>query len=371
MSKEMNIKRKLYQQFVLDKIKENDFNQKVVNPLVVELDPTAACDLACPGCISEDLVAVGNRFPNDRLLELGEEMIQFGVKAVILIGGGEPLAHPRISQLIELLGENDVHIGITTNGTFIHRHLDAIAVHSKWTRISFDAASERLFNVLRPAKRGKSKYEIIIDNMKLLGKAKTGVMGLSFLIQTDRDGPGIETNISEIFEAGKLAKEVGCDYFEVKPTYEFRGDVPHALMKHDQGLMDLAKDEIAKLDELEDDTFSVMTAINLKYSLEGVNEPQPKAYSKCPSTYLRTTVTPSGAFVCPYWRGKENMKIGDLLESSFEEVWNSSHRKQVMDELNPSRDCRFHCLRHETNNTCFEILNSKESISVNDFDRFI
>ena len=142
-------------------------------------------------------------------------------------------------------------------------------------------------------------------------------------------------------------------------------------MKHDQGLMDLAKDEIAKLDELEDDTFSVMTAINLKYSLEGVNEPQPKAYSKCPSTYLRTTVTPSGAFVCPYWRGKENMKIGDLLESSFEEVWNSSHRKQVMDELNPSRDCRFHCLRHETNNTCFEILNSKESISVNDFDRFI
>ena len=69
---------------------------------MVELDPTAACDLAC-GCISEDIIARGGRFSDERLLELGSELIEADVQAVILIGGGEPLAHPKISQLIHLL----------------------------------------------------------------------------------------------------------------------------------------------------------------------------------------------------------------------------------------------------------------------------
>ena len=36
----------------------------------------------------------GGRF-SDELLELGSELIEADVRAVILIGGGEPLAHPR------------------------------------------------------------------------------------------------------------------------------------------------------------------------------------------------------------------------------------------------------------------------------------
>ena len=69
-------------------------------------------------------------------MELGREFIDCGVKAVILIGGGEPLAHRKIGEFIELMGVNDVHIGITTNGTFIDRHLEAISEHSRWTRVS-------------------------------------------------------------------------------------------------------------------------------------------------------------------------------------------------------------------------------------------
>jgi molybdenum cofactor biosynthesis enzyme MoaA len=56
-------------------------------------------------------------------MEIGQEFIDCGVKAVILIGGGEPLVHPKAGDLISLLGENDVHIGITTNGSFINRYI--------------------------------------------------------------------------------------------------------------------------------------------------------------------------------------------------------------------------------------------------------
>jgi len=376
MAKIMNLKNKLYQKFVLDKINETNWNSGNSNPLVIELDPTAVCDLACPGCISEDLVSIGNSFSNDRLMELGKEFIESGVKAIVLIGGGEPLAHPKVGDFINLVGENDIHIGITTNGTFIDKFINPIAQYSSWTRVSMDAASEEMFLNLRPSKGGKSKFAKIINNIKMLAECKTGTLGFSFLIQTEADGPGIKSNVNEIYDAAILAKDIGCDYYEVKPTYQFRDDKPHRLMKHDPKLMEQAQEQIKMLDELDDSNFKIIKAINLQYSIEGTNIDQPKSYKRCPSTHLRTTITPSGAYICPYWRGKKDFKIGDVNLDSFDKMWNSDQRKDTMDKLDISIECdQLHCLRHETNLECIEIKEKQEDNQnitfIDEFDRFI
>ena len=375
MSKEMNLTKKLYQNFVVESVKKINKNELETGPLVVEFDPTAVCDLACPGCISEDIIKLGSSFSRERIMSLGEEFIEAGVKAVILIGGGEPLAHPKIGDFMELLGKNDIHIGITTNGTFIDRYLDVIAKYSSWTRISMDAGTTETFKALRPTKGGKSKFDKIVDNMRVLASVKKGKLGFSYLIQTEADGDNVINNIDEIYVAAELAKDIGCDYFEVKPTYNFRNDVAHSLMKHDVNEMNRAKKIIDMLDELEDDNFKILKAINLKYSLNGVDKPQSKNYKKCPSTQLRTLVTPGGAYVCPYWRGKEHMKIGNVDTTSFSEMWKWSLRAEVMDDLDASKDCNFHCLRNDTNIEVLEMIelikNNKEIESIPEFDRFI
>lgn len=374
MSRTMNLTNKLYQLPVLQRIAETDWEKGNSAPFVVELDPTAVCDLACPGCISEDVIAVGNSFSADRLMELGREFIDCGVKAVILIGGGEPLAHRRAGDLIQLLGSNDVHVGITTNGSFINRYLPQIAGHAKWTRVSMDAATEETYSRLRPTKGGATnKFRRVVENMRALARVKTGKLGYSFLIQTPADGPGIQSNIHEIYDAAWLAKDIGCDYFEVKPTYQFREGVDHALMKHDPALMKQAAAEVERLDELETAEFRILKAINLQYSLRGVDKDQPKYYHQCPSTHLRTTVTPGGVYVCPYWRGKERMKVGDVNATSFREMWTGAWRRAVMDRLDPSVDCNFHCLRHETNVEAMAIRERGVEVvgGCREFDRFI
>lgn len=377
MSKTMDLSNKLYQGAVVERIAETDWTTGNNAPFVVELDPTAACDLACPGCISEDLIALGNRFTDQRLMSLGGEFIEAGVKAVILIGGGEPLAHRSIGSFIEMMGKNDVHIGITTNGSFIDRHLAVIAEHSKWTRVSMDAATEEMFSQLRPTKgkNAPNKFDRIVFNMRRLAERKSGKLGYSFLIQTENDGVGVD-NIGEIYAAASLARDIGCDYFEVKPTYQFREGVAHALMKHPPELMARAAEEVDRLDELETDSFKILRAINLKYSLEGgVEAGQPKGYKSCPSTHLRTTVTPTGVFVCPYWRGKEPMRIGDPVTQSFWDIWHGDLRKQVMGRLDAAHDCTFHCLRHFTNTAAYSLKRTLDrggtSPEVAEFDRFI
>lgn len=373
MSRTMNVKNKLYQDFVVDKIKNTDWDTGTTAPLVVEFDTTEVCNLACPGCIGEDLVCNKTSFTRERLLTLAEEMSQAGVKAVILIGGGEPLAHPGVGEFIQYLGEHDVHIGITTNGTFIDRYLDIIAAYSSWTRVSIDAATEEGFQKLRPSKSGGNEFSHVIANMKNLAEIKRGTMGFSFLIRTRADGFGIESNVGEIFAAACLAREIGCDYFEVKPSYSYIGGQAHALVKHDKNEMERARGEIAKLNQLETDTFKIIKAINLDDSLNCVERNQDKSYTKCPVSELRTLICPSGVYICPYWRGKENYRIGDVHETSFLDMWNSQRRKQVAEYANPSTNCRFHCLRHESNQELMSLIQTpeKEIEKIKEYDRFI
>ena len=361
--KRLSLRDKLYQKGVIERIFYPDY------PYVVELDPTTMCDLACPGCISGDLLNK-NSFSNERLMKLGEEFIECGVKAVVLIGGGEPLNHPVIGKFIELLGKNDVHIGLTTNGTKIKKYLNQIANYVNWTRVSIDAATPKTFNYLRPTKSGKDHgtFLKILKNMEELAKVKKGSLGYSFLIRTPADGMNI-SNINEIYEGAKLAKDIGCDYFEVKPSYDMR----HFLVIHDKDLMEKAKEEIRKAKELEDENFKVLESVNLNFTLECKNVSQPKDYKTCPVADLRTLITPSGVYVCPYFRGRKDMKLGDVHNVSFKEMWNSEKKKNILNNyLNPSEHCKMHCIRHESNKEIFKIRQNIEGIEyLEEFDRFI
>ena len=374
MSQVMNIKSKLHQQFVLDRIKETDWDGVgSPAPLVVEFDTTEVCNFACPGCISEDLVCNKTSFSPERLLEIAKEMVDCGVKAVILIGGGEPLAHPAAGDFIRFLGENDVNIGITTNGFFIDRYFEEISLYSNWTRVSMDAATASGFNKLRPSKNGVNAFDHIIENMKSLAKHKKGKLGYSYLIRTAKDGFGIQSNIDEIYDAALLARDIGCDYFEVKPSYSYVGGQPHALVKHDISDMKHAAEVIDRLDELETENFKIIKAINLAASLKGVDEVQNKEYHSCPMAQLRTLVTPSGVYICPYWRGKDKFRLGNAHTTSFKDIWESDQRRSVVEYTDPSKICNFHCLRDSSNLEVLNILNmhGNNVDVVEEYDRFI
>lgn len=361
----MDLSEKLYQLPVLQRI--DDLRESGIStpPLVVEFDPTSACDLACPGCISGELLNK-ERFTPNRLVELAREMAESGVRAVILIGGGEPLAHPSIGEVLRIFGGVGVQIGITTNGTMIDRYIEEISQFAAWTRVSIDAGTDATFRRLRPTRAGESKFELILENMRRLAECKTGILGYSFLIRTPADGEttnaagagyGLgqisDTNVHEIRQAAEIARDVGCDYFEVKPSY----DDDHHLVVHSANYLDEARRQIFEAKELESEAFKVVESVNLRHALRGVQmEEQPKTYTSCPSAQLRTLVTPSGVYVCPYFRGREEMSVGDVTNQSFLEMWESGHRAAVMEFLNPSVHCTMHCIRHETNLAAFQLL---------------
>ena len=365
-SRPLSLRNKLQQEFVRSRLAQLSKGQRNDGPLVVELDPTTICNLACHDCISGNLLNQGG-FSNDRLLELVSEFAAKGVRAVVLIGGGEPMAHPKFGEIVEAFYRLDIHVGVTTNGTLLGKFQRQSAL-TKWLRVSVDAGSPEIFAEFRPHRSGRSQFDLVIRNMDEFAKVKTGLLGYSFLILSKFASSGelVSTNAGDIYKAAQLAKSIGCDYFEVKPAF----DLMHYLQKQERRVSDLTSSGLKAARSLVDNKFTVIAPDTLDEALRGV-ESQPKNYRSCPTTELRTVVTPSGVYVCPYHRGNFQMKIGDAVTTSFVEIWTSSRRQEVMRNLNPSKHCGFHCIRHESNLQLFELASGGETPAVTDYDRFI
>jgi len=365
----LDLARKLYQRSIWNDVTTVSQNRHLRRPLVVELDPTSFCDLSCPECISGPLLNQ-RRFTTERLGNLAREMVELGVRAVILIGGGEPLLHPGTKEVIRILGSDGIRVGVTTNGTMIHRHLDVLAEFATWTRVSVDAGSAGCYARFRPSRSAKNAFEIVINNMKLLADKKQGAMGFSYLLIARKATNGTlgDHNFDEIVTAALLAKSIGCDYFELKPAY----DLEHYLIDQPRDLLNSLIHQIDSLFKVSDKTFSVIAPNSLRAVIHGEPRIEPKDYDKCTIAELRTLITPQGAFICPYHRGDSARKYGDPTTESIQSMWNSSARREVVANTNPSRDCQFHCIRHPSNLELTRIGNSEEnSLPIEDYDVFI
>lgn len=340
--KRLELVDKLYQVSVFPKALEIGRGHRLNSPMVVDLDPTTFCDLSCPECISKNLINHG-QFDKDRLITFAQELAASAVKAVILIGGGEPLMHKEIGSVIRILHAAGIQIGLVTNGTLIHRYIEELATMLAWVRVSMDAATPETHVLFRPSGRKTSVFPAIVENMRMLAKRKSGSLGYSFLLmyRTGERGNVTCSNYHEVLAAGQLAKDIGCDYLEIKAMFDDR----HFIVPTPDELMETLRGQLKALEEIEDDRFHVLSSSTYDSLRERRNRVQEKNYCHCKIAEMRTTVTPTGVYVCPYHRGNPAARIGNIYQQSFAQMWASADVTIV----DPRRDCRFHCARHESN----------------------
>jgi MoaA/NifB/PqqE/SkfB family radical SAM enzyme len=346
LSTTLDLKSKLYQQSLWPAVTKVAAGETLTAPFMVEIDPTSFCDLACPECVSNDLLNT-SRFTTDRLIEMAYELVDIGVKAVIFVGGGEPLVHPAMEQVLEICGKGGMKIGIITNGTQLHKFIRQLSEYAEWVRVSVDASSPETFELFRPHRSGKNVFEKVIENMRELKTAGLRSLGYSFLLMARMKGSEVvATNYSEVFDAGVLAKSIGCDYLEIKPVFD---PVTHEVCDQPRVLLDQLQTQLDGLRTLEDESFRVIQAQALIELVGGRFLAELYDYGKCHVSELRTLISPHGVYLCPLYRGKAAYSIGDPTRSSIREIWNSPERARLMNSVKPCRDCLPKCSRHLSN----------------------
>ncbi len=101
------------------------------------------CNLQCKYCFNEDYVST--KLATADVYKILDGLAKLKFKKVRFTGG-EPLLHPDIIDILSYAKDKFEDIGITTNGTMLHKYLDKLkALNLKRINISIDSLSEAEF----------------------------------------------------------------------------------------------------------------------------------------------------------------------------------------------------------------------------------
>ena len=91
-------------------------------PLIVELEPLFACNLACAGCgkIQHPAALLKQRMPVEQAVGAIEEC----GAPMVSIAGGEPLMHPQIDEIVRRLVKRRKFVYLCTNAVLLPKHID-------------------------------------------------------------------------------------------------------------------------------------------------------------------------------------------------------------------------------------------------------
>ena len=320
---------------------------------------TNICNHACIFCYGYDTISARyneNAFaPMDMIVGTIKEAAQLGLRSVSLVGTGEPTLHPKFVEIVRGIKSAGVDVGLFTNGSLIDEDkVQAITDTHTFLRLSCSAADREEHNRIHHAGRPVNDFDRIVENIRSLLNRRGGkpfpTIGVQFVV--------IHHNWQSLLRACRFWKDVGVDYYAIKPAYKNPKTPEHEENEAPLGkVIELMKE--AK--ELEDDNFTVYAKYEQFSKVLGVKGYH--GYDKCHGQAFVTFLDPDGKlYVCGNMHGKEEYCLGNVRESgSFEAVWNGERRKQLLRDLDVST-CPVGCRMDPLNLIIEDLMNPDPQI---------
>ena len=177
-------------------------------PLVLMLEPTHLCNLACSGCgrIREYADTIQEMMSLEECLKSVDEC----PAPVVTITGGEPFLYPPIYALIEEVLKRGKHIYLCTNALLLEKALDIMKPHPNFTlNVHMDGLEETHDRILER----KGTFKTAIDGIR---KAKE----LGFRVCTNTT-IFKETDLLEIEMLFSRLQDLGVDGLLVAPGFGY------------------------------------------------------------------------------------------------------------------------------------------------------
>lgn len=283
-------------------------------PISVELHLTDNCNLKCEWCTDKELRKNRAVMDPQIIKRLFREFWQHGT-GVTLEGGGEPTLHPEFREIVEAGRASNIDMGLITNGTIdISDCMDKL----KWVRVSLDASTSDEYK----GEKGVDCFEHVLGNLEKMSNARKCTdtfLGVGYVLTT--------RNQSNLIELVRTLGDIGVDYVYLRPVEE-AGNITPSL----ESLLDLRK----KLAELTAETrIKYMLAISDRVIDKNAGLP-------CIAHSLTAIIHANGDVALCEKRRADGIVLGNVNESSFEDIWVSPYREQISQKLlNP--ECQIGC----------------------------
>ena len=319
-------------------------------PIYLEVGLSGACNHRCVFCALEYL-GYEERYINTEIFKKRlEEMARCGVKSLMYAGEGEPLLHKDIEELIGFTKDCGIDVAVTTNGVLINNRIGKESLKAlSWIRVSLNAATKE--NYARVHGTRQDDFDKVLKNLEQIVSMKRRyhyrcTIGVQLLM--------IPENYQETEALANILKEIGVDYFTIKPFSK------HPLSSHclDKGfdyMQMLSFQE--SLHRLSGEDFKILfrdhTMMRLKERKRG--------YDRCLGLPFWTYISSDGgSWACSAFLGKEAFFYGNLYEQTFSQIWEGPKRKKVLEMVAHDLDvskCREVCRLDAINRYLWELKN--------------
>ena len=330
-------------------------------PVLITVDPTNICNFNCAWCNADYVRKHRNfRLSRSTLLNLADflpkwssavGMPDYPLEAICIAGGGEPLLNPHTGEFIDQVTSNGIEVGIVSNGSCMYEYMDSLA-RCTWVGVSVDAGTSSTFNNLKGLKSEKNTFDTVIENIAILAdysrrhKTQLGKdhpsYGISYKYLLYPD------NIGEVYEASKLAKEIGCKNIHFRPAgtpWDKLGTDEEIVFKEED--VKLFQEQISKAQELDSDDFNVF-GITHKFNHQFGRS---NCFNMCYSLFMTAVImppsnkkSPKDCFVmglCCDRRGDKKLELLTDCED-VEEIahhWGSKSHWKIHDSIDIQKEC--------------------------------
>jgi MoaA/NifB/PqqE/SkfB family radical SAM enzyme len=302
----------------------------VVGPELVQINPlTYICNHACPMCWLQhadptELRTMQRREKKEGLtlrdyVALFDGMLS-GLREVMLIGGGEPLAHPDCAAIMREVKGRGWRGTLITNGSLLREEIAQALVEMRWdsTRVSVHAGDAETYRAVQ----GVDRFDVVRTNLRAFDRARraAGVEKACQLIVYQVLQPANVAHIDRLLE---FAEEVGADavVFELVVAYDAAMRIdPDDLSRIADALHSCAR--AARIPcTLPPVASFVGTAALGKAPVPAALPAEPASFvpgKRCAVGFDQTFITSFGD-VRPCCFSDEHM--GNVREQSFAEIW--------------------------------------------------
>jgi MoaA/NifB/PqqE/SkfB family radical SAM enzyme len=133
-----------------------------------ELDLTDRCNVACYFCNQQDL-RTKDSIPLPKLTDLIDELAEGGLKSVRLSGGGDPLVHRDVLNVLDYLALKNVIVdNLTTNGVALNGEVARRLVDNKAREVIFSLNAADAADYARMMQVKPALFDKVLENIRNL-----------------------------------------------------------------------------------------------------------------------------------------------------------------------------------------------------------
>lgn len=295
-------------------------------PEVVELFLTNHCRFRCPHCRCA-------KYHGDQTESLSvsvftrllDELVSKQVRIIELGGGGEPLDHPAIAEILRALIVKQCRVGLITNGYAFTSNadlIDLVLTCGDWVRFSVDGVSDSTYRAVHgcPDLSYQALREVMANMVSKVrrqpGFDQRPKIGAKLVAQ--------KTNQHQLLEAVDEAERLGLHYLQFKWLENHTLSIPQ---NERISLTAVLRHRVAELP-----AGSLIVDVLPGYGGS-------RLQSRCLMSVLHPLIDWDGTvYMCAFFHHrKTSHSIGNINRRAFFDFWGShSHRTQIQ-QVNPQQ----------------------------------